>query len=446
MADQSPNDGYRVDTPWRQQVKYTDDDKNRECVYEPLWDISNPGNFHSIEFNLNTSRVLRGEIRLEPTSMTMTELFFPDSLMDEIVSKTNAYAASRLPPGQREEVNRAEILRFLAIYYYMGLVKLPNKRDYWRGGGDDLWPSNIPCLSMTRSRFEYIWRNIHLVGAMPEADDENLDIDEDKDECIDEPEDIIEEVEPPPNCEEEEREDVAEEYDLKWYEKSRLFLEHLTSISARICIRPGSRLSADEMMKRYKGRSGQKTKMKNKPIKEGYKFFALCDAETGYIYHMMPNGRLEKTTTHDVVMMLACTIPTSSFHNYVIGMDNYFTWSKVMTSLTEIGVGCVGTSRFERGWPPKEFREIKDDRFNTLYTMIDKGKFMMGRWIDNNVVTMVTNVHNGDEKIKRTRRKPRENSTNKRHLQAVWGQEYTREIKIPGMIDDYNHWMLGDKM
>jgi len=62
MGDQSPNDGYWVDTPWRQQVKYADDDKNRECVYEPLWDISNPDNFHSIEFNLNTSRVLRGEI------------------------------------------------------------------------------------------------------------------------------------------------------------------------------------------------------------------------------------------------------------------------------------------------------------------------------------------------------------------------------------------------
>ena len=71
-----------------------------------------------------------------------------------------------------------------------------------------------------------------------------------------------------------------------------------------------------------------------------------------------------------------------------------------MTSLFEIGAGCVGTFQFERGWPPKEFREIKDNQFNTLYTMIDKGKFMIGRWIDNNVVTMVTNVHNGDKKIK----------------------------------------------
>eukprot|EP00977_Amphora_coffeiformis_P007696 scaffold1690_cov182-Amphora_coffeaeformis.AAC.53 len=434
---------YCVDTPWVQQVKYVDDNKNREYAYEPLWDISNPDNYHNIEFNINAQHVRRGEIRLEANPMTMTELFFPDSLMDEIVAKTNAYAASRLPPGQRDEVTRAEILRFFAIYYYMGLVKLPNKRDYWRGGGDNLWPTNLPCLSMTRDRFAYIWRNIHLVGATEEADDEDQDVDEDEDDDFDEPEDIVEEAESPVSPQGDEREDVEEEYDTKWYEKARLFLEHLSGVSGRVCVRPGSRLSADEMMKRYKGRTGQKTKMKNKPIKEGYKFFALCDAETGYVYDMMPNGRLEKTTTHDVVMTLACMIPTSPNHNYVIGMDNYFTWAKVVTSLTEMGVGCVGTSRFERGWPPKEFRDIKDDRFNTLYTMVDKGKFLMARWIDNNQVTMVTNVHKGDERIKRTRRKPRENSTNKGHLQQVWGDGYIREIEIPGMIDDYNHWMLG---
>eukprot|EP00977_Amphora_coffeiformis_P022349 scaffold10854_cov76-Amphora_coffeaeformis.AAC.1 len=72
----------------------------------------------------------------------------------------------------------------------MGLAKLPNKRDYWRGGGDDLWPSNIPCLTLTRDRFAYIWRNIHMVGATEEADDEDANVDEDEDNEVDEPDDI----------------------------------------------------------------------------------------------------------------------------------------------------------------------------------------------------------------------------------------------------------------
>eukprot|EP00977_Amphora_coffeiformis_P028385 scaffold34942_cov130-Amphora_coffeaeformis.AAC.1 len=61
----------------------------------------------------------------------MTELFFPDTLLDDMVEKSNAYARSWLPPSKRSDINRAELLRFYAIYYYMGLIKLPNKRDYW---------------------------------------------------------------------------------------------------------------------------------------------------------------------------------------------------------------------------------------------------------------------------------------------------------------------------
>ena len=32
--------------------------------------------------------------------------------------------------------------------------------------------------------------------------------------------------------------------------------------------------------------------MKNKPISEGYKFFAIVDARTGFVYHFVPGGRV----------------------------------------------------------------------------------------------------------------------------------------------------------
>jgi hypothetical protein len=67
----------------------------------------------------------------------------------------------------------------------------------------------------------------------------------------------------------------------------------------------------------------------------------------------------------------------------------------------------------------------------------------MGRWVDNNVVTMVSTVHTGHEKIERSRKKPRTTGTNRANLGPVWGTEFVRQIEIPGMIDDYNHWMLG---
>ena len=99
-------DGYNVLRPWRKHVEYSN---GRVYEYEPIRDISKPESHHSIEFRLN-SGAGRGSIDLEPSALTMCELFFPDHLLDTMVEKTNSYAASKLPPSRREPVNRAEIL------------------------------------------------------------------------------------------------------------------------------------------------------------------------------------------------------------------------------------------------------------------------------------------------------------------------------------------------
>jgi len=56
---------------------------------------------------------------------------------------------------------------------------------------------------------------------------------------------------------------------------------------------------------------------------------------------------------------------------------------------------------------------------------------------------MVSTLHGGEESIVRERRCPRVTSLIKKHVMEVWGDNHTREIKIPSVIDDYNHWMLG---
>jgi hypothetical protein len=65
------------------------------------------------------------------------------------------------------------------------------------------------------------------------------------------------------------------------------------------------------------------------------------------------------------------------------------------------------------------------------------------RWIDNGVVDMVSTVHTGQETIVKRRRKPRETSTNYRHITTVFGSDWEKMIAIPGCIDDYNHTMNG---
>ena len=69
----------------------------------------------------------------------------------------------------------------------------------------------------------------------------------------------------------------------------------------------------------------------------------------------------------------------------------------------------------------------------------------MFRWIDNNIVKMVSNIHMGskDEVIMKSRKKPRLNEFNRKHIRLVWGDDHVVSIKIPTLINDYNMWMLG---
>lgn len=54
---------------------------------------------------------------------------------------------------------------------------------------------------------------------------------------------------------------------------------------------PGFNVCVDEIMVRFTGRITETHRVKNKPISEGYKRFALCDSKSGYVCHFTPDGR-----------------------------------------------------------------------------------------------------------------------------------------------------------
>ena len=51
-------------------------------------------------------------------------------------------------------------------------------------------------------------------------------------------------------------------------------------------------LAIDEMMIRFHGRSKHTTRVKNNPIKEGYKFFVMACSLTGFVLNFTPNGNV----------------------------------------------------------------------------------------------------------------------------------------------------------
>ena len=63
--------------------------------------------------------------------------------------------------------------------------------------------------------------------------------------------------------------------------------------------------------------------------------------------------------------------------------------------------------------------------------------------VDNNVVTLVSTMHDPNESVVKNRRRPRTTQTNRHHVRAVWGDDPVKPIAIPKVVDDYNHWKVG---
>jgi Transposase IS4 len=418
------NTEYSPLTPFITRLSYRD---GKSVMYEPMG--IPPERRHGPLFALPEG--------IELSVQNLCETFLPDWVVSRIAKSTNAYAASRNRLG--EPVTEEEILKFLASFYYMGLVRLPARRDYWKTP-DATWPGHPITEDFNRDRFDYIWRNLHLCAEEVQEADEEIEEDEEDeggDRHIDDGNDDDDDDDDPNSAEE----DLP--VDSRWFAKCGWFIDHTNLASQSVCKRPGFACSIDEQMRKFKGRSSQTVRMKCKPIKEGYKLFALCDASTGYVYKFEPNGRLCSGSIYDNVILLAESLPQRNRLQYVIAMDNYFTWPKVIEGLRLRNIAVVGTARAKRGWPPKEIKDVDDARFNTLYLLNDDLNFLTARWVDNNIVTMVSTLHTGEEIVTSSRKRPRATAVNRNHLNTVWGNEAKRSIAIPKMIDDYNHWMLG---
>ena len=88
--------------------------------------------------------------------------------------------------------------------------------------------------------------------------------------------------------------------------------------------------------------------------------------------------------------------------------------------------------------------DITDVQFNTLYCMNNEMNFQICRWVDNNIVTMVSILYNGMETpVKRQQKRPKLINTNRNHVKAVWGTSSVTTVAILRVINDYNHWMGG---
>jgi hypothetical protein len=142
-----------------------------------------------------------------------------------------------------------------------------------------------------------------------------------------------------------------------FYAKLEPLASHIRNVCKRVYT-PGTHITIDEAMCPFRGRSRHTTKLKNKPIKEGYKIWVL--AEHGYVWswlwHSLEEGMEgsrkprhesipeELCETQQMIMRLALQLDYTEY-DYILYLDNLFTSVPLLEALKILPIGATGTTR-----------------------------------------------------------------------------------------------------
>ena len=302
---------------------------------------------------------------------------FTREIWESLCDNTNAYylrqsmtesgpaAGTTVIPRSWKPTTVGELKVWVGLLLCMGVVRFPAITDYWR----DYWKLN-PMSAMSLNRFQQIKRYLHVSPPVPPGEKR------------------------------------------QWWQK----MEPMSSIAQkrfRECYVPSSNLSIDEMMVKCQGRSAHTLIMKNKPISQGYKLFALADH--GYTYSWVYHSRTKAgsalesaayeseavTTTRPPVCNLQNMLASCTFlcpyktHQFNIYFDNYFTNIALYATLREYKIGACETARIST--IPEELRvdkglASKELEWNDLFGTV-VGDVLCGLWQDNAQVLVMSTIH-----------------------------------------------------
>ncbi|XP_035210427.1 piggyBac transposable element-derived protein 3-like [Stegodyphus dumicola] len=114
-------------------------------------------------------------------------------------------------------------------------------------------------------------------------------------------------------------------------------------------------LSIDEQMVRYYGHHYLKQFIRGKPVRFGFKQWAICCSQTGYCYQtQVYEGKSKKLEDDEsisglgtyVVLQMVSILQTPNAHK--VYFDNFFTGFSLMKNLQDIEVRATETVRFKR--------------------------------------------------------------------------------------------------
>ncbi|XP_066258244.1 piggyBac transposable element-derived protein 2-like [Euwallacea similis] len=293
---------------------------------------------------------LKGALH-QASPLEIFENFFDDGIYDLIWNETIRYATTQ-KNKQGWSIRKENIKIFIGFLIFSGYHTLPSERDYW-SDEDDLGQS-IVKNALSRNAYLEIKSLIHFA---------------DNTKALDNRTDKYFKIRP-----------LMEKMQTN-FKKFGVFQENL---------------SIDEMMVRYYGRHSMKQFIRTKPIRFGYKLWALC-GEDGYCFSFSPYAGKEDNQSNTPLgtrVILSMLSVVKNPKCYCIYFDNFFSSHALFVRLKEMKFRATGTIRENRTarcpvQPTKELERLPrgsyDFRFDT------ENKILVVKWNDNKCVSIASN-------------------------------------------------------
>ena len=274
-------------------------------------DTNNEWRFEKRDFNAEESEKIvykakaaaKTDLLLDPVSFF--ELFFDNTLINHIVSETNKYAAFK--GAHNFLVSEHDIKSFITILMLSSYVDVYSKEQYRSIDCDTR--NDLITRMMTRNRFRDILRYLHLA--------DNNAIDEDD-----------------------------------RFFKVRQYLDIIREKCLKYYLNQNT-LSVDETMVPYFGRHSLKQYIKGKPVKFGFKLWALASHD-GYVINFIPyqgkNHQYDKFygVGGSAVRELVEPLPHMDKDGRAVFIDNLFTSFELLTDMGSKAYAVTGTLRRNR--------------------------------------------------------------------------------------------------
>lgn len=305
----------------------------------------------------------KGEAKNKTSVKELWQLFFPDSLIEIILTNTNKEIEVRAARFNREQyyvqkTNRSELLALIGLLYFAGVLKNAHLSlaDMW----SEKFGASIFRCTMPKNRFDFLLTCLRFDDKTTRPERKALD-------------------------------KFAAIRDI-W----DIFIQ-----GCQDNYTPSEYLTIDEQLLSFRGRCPFKMYIPSKPDKYGLKVVMMCDAKTSYMCTALPyigkeqRDKQKGSIPTQYVLKLTENIQGT---NRNITMDNWFSSCELAEKLLEKGLTMVGTLR-------KNKKEVPPQYLMSKRSQIPSSAFAFSQNITlvshvpkkNKCVLLISSMHSQDE-------------------------------------------------